>query len=76
MNELLDKEFELEDGKKYIVVDYTSINKKNYALISNIDDILDSSFVQIILDDGISFETVTDQNLKREIMEKIKNNEK
>lgn len=74
MEELLDKEIEMEDGTKYIVIDTTIIDRKKYALISNVDDVLESVFVEVKTDDGITFEEVSDQNLKYEIMKALKNN--
>ena len=74
LEELLDKEIEMEDGTKYIVIDTTIIDRKKYALISNVDDVLESVFVEVKIDDGITFEEVSDQNLKYEIMKALKNN--
>ena len=69
MEELLNKEIEMEDGNKYVVVDVATIDKKNYALISNVSDILDSEFVEVIIDNGeINFEEVNDPKLKFDLM--------
>ena len=38
MEELLNKDIEMEDGSKYVVVDVATIEKKHYALISNVSD--------------------------------------
>ena len=69
MDELLNKEIEMEDGNKYVVVDVATIEKKNYALISNISDILDSEFVEVKIDNNeITFEEVDDPKLKFDLM--------
>lgn len=69
MEELLNKEIEMEDGRKYIVVDVVKTDGKNYALISNTSDILDSEFVEIKIEGGdIIFHSVEDAKLKFDLM--------
>ena len=69
MKELLNKEIEMEDGSKYIVIETASIEKKNYVLLSNISDVLDSEFAEVKVEDGnLVFETVIDTKTKFELM--------
>ena len=68
MKELLNKEIEMEDGNRYLVVDVISIDKKNYALISNVSDMLSSFFVEVkINNDKISFKEVANIKTRFEI---------
>ena len=69
MEELLDKEIEMEDGNKYVVVDVATIEKKHYALISNVSDMLDTEFVEVIIEGNeINFEEVEDPTIKFDLM--------
>ena len=72
MKELLNKEVQMEDGSRYIVVETTTIGNKIYVLLSNIADILDSEFSEVkIENDNLIFETVVDAKLKLELMRKM-----
>ena len=69
MKELLNKEIEMEDGSRYVVVDVTKLNNKDYALISNISDILDSEFAEVKIENGeITFEEIDDPKIKFDLM--------
>ena len=69
MKELLNKEIEMDDGSRYVVVDVAKLNDKNYALISNISDILDSEFTEVKIENGeILFEEIDDPKIKFDLM--------
>lgn len=69
MEELLNKEIEMEDGNKYVVIDVATLDKKYYALISNVSDMLDSEFVEVRIEGKeITFEEVDDPKIKFDLM--------
>lgn len=64
--------FTTEDNKEYIILTNKLINGNFYAYAVNLNNEIDSMYVKIINNqNGISFETINDQNIINELSQSI-----
>ena len=67
-----DKVFRLDNGKGYIIIKSVWIDVKNYAYIVNVDDEMDTAFIEIVHgEDGMIFKQIFDQKVIKGILNSI-----
>jgi len=67
-----DKVFTLDNGENYIIIELAAIESKQYAYIVNIEDEMDTAFIEIISSDSdMFFKQTYDQSIIKKILENV-----